>query len=287
MDGRASGMEVMKFAVIGDPISHSKSPAIHKAAYEFLGLDWSYEAHQVSSLELETFLDTALERFDGLSLTMPLKETLVSIARERGWVVDSFSAQLNAGNTLHKDAAGQWSVANTDVHGAGMALASVAENVSSVALLGSGATARSIALALSLGCTALSELTVFSRRPEPAEEVFKLLTVELPGAKTSWLPLEAAADFGGADLTINTLPGATANDYEVDRAFGESWVFDVTYTPWPTALASGWPENNRVSGLDMLIWQAIEQLRLFGAIPADFDSGRVSALASAMRSAAV
>ncbi len=277
----------MKFAVLGDPISHSKSPAIHKAAYEFFGLDWSYDSHRVSSIELQGFLDDAIDHFDGFSLTMPLKESLITIAKDRGWIMDSFSAQLKAGNTLYKDDAGQWAVANTDVHGAGMALASVAESVRSVALLGSGATARSISLALSLRFESLSELTVFSRRPGPAEDVFKLLAVELPAAKTSWLPLEAASDFGGADLTINTLPGATANDYEIDRAFGESWIFDVTYTPWPTSLASAWPENNRVSGLDMLIWQAIEQLRLFGAIPAGIDGGHISELASLMRLAAI
>lgn len=287
MDGRPSWMEVMKFAVLGDPISHSKSPAIHGAAYEFLGLDWKYEAYQVASGELETFLETALASFDGFSLTMPLKESLVAIAAKRGWSIDPFAAQLKAGNTLYKDVAGQWCVANTDVHGAGIALASVAENVSSVALLGSGATARSIALALSLGCPALSELTVFSRRPEPAEEIFKLLAIQMPATKASWLPLEAAADFGGADVTINTLPGATATDYEVDIPFGESWIFDVTYSPWPTALASNWPEEFRISGLEMLIWQAVEQLRLFGAIPSEFDSGRISELAAAMRLAAI
>jgi shikimate dehydrogenase len=276
-------MEVMKFAVLGDPISHSKSPVIHQAAYDFIGLDWSYERHQVTSADLGKFLNSALDHFDGFSLTMPLKVELVAIAKERGWLLDSFCTQLGVANTLYKVNGGDWRVANTDVHGAAMALTSVGAQVKSAALLGSGATAKSIALALSLQNASLAELTIFSRRPQPAEEIFEMVGIELPNAKCSWLPLEAAGDFGGADLTINTLPGSAINEYEVDRSFGESWVFDVTYEPWPTPLAEAWPEQNRISGLEMLIWQAIEQLRLFGAIPSTFDSGKIAELAGAMR----
>jgi shikimate dehydrogenase len=241
----------------------------------------------VTSADLGKFLNSALDHFDGFSLTMPLKVELVAIAKQRGWLLDSFCTQLGVANTLYKVTGGDWRVANTDVHGAAMALTSVGAQVKSAALLGSGATAKSIALALSLQNASLAELTIFSRRPQPAEEIFEMVGIELPNAKCSWLPLEAAGDFGGADLTINTLPGSAVNEYEVDRSFGESWVFDVTYEPWPTPLAAAWPEQNRISGLEMLIWQAIEQLRLFGAIPSTFDSGRISELASAMRSAAV
>ena len=164
-----------------------------------------------------------------------------------------------------------------------MALVSTGEKVNTAAILGAGATAKSIALALSLQCETLKELIIFSRRPQPADEIFKLTGIELPNTKCSWLPLEAAGDFGGADLTINTLPGTTVNEYEIDRAFSETWVFDVNYEPWPTKVAQQWPERNRISGLEMLIWQAIEQLRLFGAIPVSYDLGKIAELADAMR----
>jgi shikimate dehydrogenase len=278
-------MELMKFAVLGDPIAHSKSPKIHQAAYDFIGLDWSYERHQVGADELPAFLDAEQENFAGFSLTMPLKEALVAIAAERGWSSDAYSSTLNSANTLYRQPSGQWAIANTDVHGAGMAMAAISTSVDSIALLGSGATARSIALAISLGLATAKELTVFSRRPDPAENIFRLISIELPNAKCSWLPLEAAGDFGGADLTINTLPGSTVNEYEVDQSFAQSWLFDVNYEPWPTPLAQSWPDQNRISGLEMLIWQAVEQLRLFGAIPSAYDSGKIAELAEAMRAA--
>ena len=287
MDGRQSGMEMMKFAVLGNPISHSKSPVIHQAAYAYLGLDWTYESSQIDAADLESFLDGQQQNFDGFSLTMPLKEQLVALAVKKGWGLDSYSALLNSANTLYKRSTGDWEVANTDVHGAGLALEAITGGVDSVALLGSGATARSIALAISLKMPDLKELIVFSRRPEPAEQIFALVSVELPNLKASWLPIEAAADFGGADLTVNTVPGDVAGEHEIDRSFGESWVFDVAYQPWPTRLAQAWPESNRISGLDMLVWQAIEQLRLFGAIPREFEIGKVAELAERMRAAAL
>ncbi len=276
----------MKVAVLGDPITHSKSPIIHQAAYDFLGLNWNYERHQVSRANLASFLDAELGNFDGFSLTMPLKEELVAIARQRGWAQDGFSSQLGVANTLFKDAGGNWCIANTDVYGAGMALTSVGNQVKTVAILGSGATVKSIALALGHINASLEELAVFSRRAEPAEEILGLTRIQLPQTKCIWLPLEAAGDFGGADLTINTLPGTVVNDYEVDRSFGESWVFDVNYQPWPSDLAQAWPQQNRISGLEMLTWQAIEQLRLFGAIKAHYDSDKFAELAVAMRAAA-
>ena len=59
-------------AVLGSPIAHSLSPALHRAAYAELGLDWSYDAVEVTEEELESFLDGLGQQWRGLSLTMPL-----------------------------------------------------------------------------------------------------------------------------------------------------------------------------------------------------------------------
>ncbi len=275
----------MKFAVLGDPIEHSKSPAIHNAAYRALNLDWEYNRHQVNASELETFLAEHLGDYQGFSLTMPLKEELFRIAGERGWQVDAISEALGCSNTLYRNGDG-FAVANTDVLGAGHALRRLADTVESVAILGSGATARSVSVAIGNSFAKLAEITVFSRRSEPAEAIFELISSIGPGVKCSWLPLEAAADFGGADLTVNTIPASSGVELEIDRKFGQSWIFDVTYSPWPTQLASEWPAENRVSGLEMLIQQAIEQLGLFGAVQQELDPNEREKLATAMRSAA-
>lgn len=257
----------MKYAVLGSPISHSKSPLIHQAAYRKLGISASYEAIDVTSDQLNTFLDSNAEH-RGLSLTMPLKETAFKLAELGGWEIDETSCALRAGNTLvHTDE--HWSLHNTDVFGASKALESISEKpVKLVAILGSGATAKSVALAALRTFSNLDRLTIFARNPDAAAEIFATLknAPELKsheGIEFVWNSIEAAADFGGADLTVNTLPADVASNIEVDVPFTESWVFDVTYHPWPTPFSSAWPEDHRISGLAMLIWQAVAQIRLF------------------------
>ena len=67
-------------AVIGHPVAHSLSPAIHRAAYRSLGLDWSYDALEVAEAGLEAFLAGLGPQWRGLSLTMPLKQRAAVLA---------------------------------------------------------------------------------------------------------------------------------------------------------------------------------------------------------------
>ena len=69
----------MKGAVLGSPISHSLSPVLHKAAFEFLGLEGTYSAIEVTSGTLQEFVQTRGSEFDYLSLTMPLKEEVLAL----------------------------------------------------------------------------------------------------------------------------------------------------------------------------------------------------------------
>ncbi len=70
---------MIRGAVLGSPISHSLSPVMHKAAFEFLGLEGTYTAIEVPSGELLQFLAKSSDDFDYLSLTMPLKEEVLSL----------------------------------------------------------------------------------------------------------------------------------------------------------------------------------------------------------------
>jgi len=71
---------VIRGAVLGSPISHSLSPLMHRAAYDFLGIEGSYTAIDVPSGTLESFFRDRCGEFDYLSLTMPLKEEALSLA---------------------------------------------------------------------------------------------------------------------------------------------------------------------------------------------------------------
>lgn len=261
-------MEVKSFAILGNPVEHSLSPTIHQSAYEALGLDWHYSRIQLDEQQLATFLDARMSEFAGFSLTMPLKEELFKIAGQRGWQVDNAALLLGSANTLVVGADGLASVANTDLVGAKRALQDLPASISSLALLGSGATARTLSLAALQTFPNLETVTVFSRRPEPAQSIAGLVEQFSGSVKFEWLPLEAAADFGGADLTVNTLPSTVSKTVEIDLPFSESFVFDVTYDNATDSPATNWQVENRVDGRTMLVFQAVEQLRLFGAFEA-------------------
>jgi shikimate dehydrogenase len=274
-------MGIKQFAVLGDPIEHSLSPKIHKAAYDFLGLDWVYSRFQVTADGLELFLELQLPTFSGFSLTMPLKEKLWQLAVTNGWQRDAPSSLLQASNTLFKTSEGSIGVANTDLMGAKGALSILPRDLSTVAIIGSGATARSVTAAIVQSFESLTALVVFSRNQESAANLIELAKLINPSLTCEWLPIEAASDFGGADLTVNTVPSTVAANIEVDQKFGTSYVFDVTYDNSQTGFASSWAEPFRVTGKQMLVAQAVGQLELFGAFEKRADVDRV-ALASTM-----
>lgn len=278
-------MGIRKFAVLGDPIDHSLSPVIHQAAYKALNLSWKYSRINVSEHRLATFLSEEVSNFAGFSLTMPLKDELVRIANERGWQIDDAAVLLGCANTLVRHDDGRIIVANTDLVGAKKALNVLPTSVTSAAIMGSGATARTLSLATLQVFGELESLTVFSRRPEPAQLIATLVEQTNAEVKFEWLPIEAAADFGGADLTVNTLPSAVSKTVEVDLPFSLSFVFDVTYDGGEDSPASQWPLENRVDGRSMLVYQAVEQLRLFGAFSEGDRNVTEEVVASAMFSA--
>ena len=65
--------------VLGSPIAHSLSPALHRAAYAALKLDWSYESYEVDEWELPAFIAELDGSWAGLSLTMPLKSAVIAL----------------------------------------------------------------------------------------------------------------------------------------------------------------------------------------------------------------
>lgn len=282
VDEGEPGMGIRNYAVLGDPVEHSLSPTIHQAAYNSLGLDWRYSRIRVEEQQLATFLGARMADFAGFSLTMPLKDELFKIAGQRGWQIESAAMSLGSANTLVVGADGLGLIANTDLLGAKRALDVLPTSLASVAVLGSGATARTLSLAALETFANLDTLTVFSRRSEPALLIANLVEQVGDSVKFEWLPIEAAADFGGADLTVNTLPSSVSKNVEIDLPFSESFVFDVTYDNATDSPAANWQAENRVDGRSMLVFQAVEQLRLFGAFEASTKDVTVEEVVDAM-----
>lgn len=250
-------------AVLGSPIQHSKSPAIHNAAYRTLQLNWDYSRVELSSNHLLQFIENLDGDWLGLSLTMPLKEEAARLANEKTELVEA----TGVANTMLRTTTG-WRAYNTDVFGIQRALASVAVNdVKRICIIGSGATATSAIFAVAQMFPDAS-IRVIARNVQAAKELRSKANkagIKISISSLSKLRSKAAK----SDLTISTVP-AGALDSKLSRL--KSWLFkphgtllDVAYDPWPSPLASIWQTKGAcaISGIEMLLWQAIAQIRIF------------------------
>jgi shikimate dehydrogenase len=253
-----------RLAVLGHPIDHSLSPALHRAAYEVLGLDWTYDRADLTEDQLDDFVATRDVSWLGLSLTMPLKYRAARIAD----VVDADTALTGACNTmLFDNETNQKLGFNTDV----TALASVivdAARVSteaggvpaSIAILGGGATAVSaIAAAARAG---IESVDIYVRDTSRASNA--VVAAQDSGVLASVHDLASFGATSSSSLTICTLPGPVGVDLPADGLAGRILI-DVAYSPWPTARAAAWQAagGSVVSGLHMLVRQAVLQVRIF------------------------
>jgi shikimate dehydrogenase len=257
-------------AVLGSPVAHSLSPAIHNAGYTAAGLTgWSYSAHECRQDELKPFMDSLDTQWAGLSLTMPLKETALSVADE----VSQMAAAVGAANTMVlRD--GVRFADNTDAPGIVDALAEVGvTEAPHIALLGAGGTARAaLGAAAQLGA---GEVTVYARRRAAFDELEPVVQrLDVPVSYADW---GAASDSAEADLVISTVPKGVADDLSVRWRAG-TVLFDVLYDPWPTPLAaSAAAAGVRIlDGLDLLLAQAVRQFTLFTGVAAPVEAMRAA-----------
>ena len=248
-------------AVLGSPIAHSLSPRLHMSAYKFLNIAGEYEAFDVPTGTLKKFLSDKNHGWTGFSLTMPLKEEVLSIAD----TIDPLVQRIQCGNTLVRQG-DQWSLYSTDVIGFQNAwnLAN-SKRPKSVLIVGSGATARAAAAAFDASETSMSVVHRNSER----EQSMRDSTIE---SKIEFLPWQFSDLFYECDLVINTTPKGALDLFAKELSEKpQGSFFDVIYNPWPTEFATGWSQTGAVviSGLDLLIAQGVEQIKLFTGIDID------------------
>jgi shikimate dehydrogenase len=253
---------VRRCAVLGSPIEHSLSPPLHRAAYAYLGLNWTYDRVQVDVQGLAPFVCGLDASWRGLSLTMPLKVAVLELGE-----VDQLATLAGAGNTLILEG-GRRRVYNTDVAGLTGAVGKVARApLQRVTILGAGATARAaLVAATELGA---QQLTVVARTPSAAESLRALarnLGVELDVRPWS-------IQIPEADLAISTVVSG-ASDSIADAVAGSApLIVDVIYDPWPTVLAVTAQRAGCtvVTGRNLLVGQALLQIELMTgrSVPAE------------------
>jgi shikimate dehydrogenase len=234
-------------AVLGSPIAHSLSPALHNAAYLVLDIEGKYDAVEVKSGELAGFMDNVRKtdaNWIGFSLTMPLKEEVLKVADK----VDPLAKQINSANTLIPTLDG-WFATSTDVAGFIWALAQhEVSNYQSVQIIGAGGTARAAAAAIDAPGVSIQ---VINRNPDRESDMRAAVSLsQLTFSNWDNVTLDA-------DLVINTTPKGAADSLPS----GTGVLFESLYNPWPTQLASKWG-GKVIDGMDLLIHQAIDQIHL-------------------------
>lgn len=249
-------------AVLGSPIAHSKSPRLHAAAYRVLGLPWTYSAVEVVEGSLGAFVNTCDSRWRGLSLTMPLKREVLPMLASRSALVET----VGAANTVLFDETMAMHGFNTDV--AGIVAAFAEHGVSaldSVLVLGAGATAGSVLVAAAgLGTTRARVVARDPRRAEALAPLAAKLGIELTIGRLDGT--DAQGDLDLISAVISTLPGGAEHGLRFAEGLRRrAALLDVAYEPWPSELARAWATagGTVVSGLEMLLHQAIGQVRIF------------------------
>jgi len=276
------------FGVIGSPVSHSMSPAVHNAAFESIGFDGVYvpflvnEGYESFKAFMETFVS---DEFDlcGLSITLPHKENALQYALEKRWKVDKEARRIGALNTFvgpNSKRSKKWNAFNSDssaiIGTICAALGIEASDLSkrSIGVIGAGGTGRTAVAALSaLRCS----ISIFNRAPDRAEKIaseFGSKKVRIEAQS-----IESLAD-SSLDVYINTTsigmsPSVDASpfDFGIPRMNSNTLVFDSVYNPLETKLIRQARESGAktVGGIEMFLRQAAMQFEAWTGQPAPIE----------------
>jgi shikimate dehydrogenase len=267
--------------VLGSPISHSLSPVLHRAAYDALGLTWwHYHAIECDERRLPALLDSCGPDWAGLSLTMPLKRTVLPLLDR----TDPLARQVGCANTV-VFAAAQRLGYNTDVAGIVSALREHGVNDAgardgSVVVIGAGATAgAALAALVELGGKSVNVMARDLATTTPIRAVAERLGLDI--AFVPFTPTELA----GSHLVISTVPAGASDNFAANFSVltpAPETVLDVVYHPWPTRLAAAAQRAGAVvvGGFDLLLHQAAGQVELMTDRPAPLEAMRAAGLAA-------
>ncbi len=261
-------------AVIGDPVTHSLSPAIHNAAFDALGLDWIYLAFEVAAGDGGAAVDAMRAmKMRGMSVTMPHKADVIGS-------VDQLSPEaeaLGAANCIVDMGEGLLRAENTDGAGFLDALlddAGITPSGRSVAVIGAGGAARAVIRAVAQA--GAREVNVINRSSDSAA-----VAANLAGPVGAVSTFESIAE---ADIVVN----ATSVGMGIDPAMpcdpglirSDQVVVDLIYNPASTPWLSALRDQGVVghNGLSMLVRQAALAFTLWTGAEAPIDAMRSAAL---------
>ena len=274
-----------KFGLIGYPLGHSISPAIHKAGFNSLGIDASYEL-------LETDPEDLVDRvkffkhnhYSGFNVTIPLKLPISLFLQE----IDRTADIAGAVNTVKIDDKVIFKGYNTDVLGFKKAIPSdIVLTGKRAAILGTGGASRAAAIGLiDLG---VKGIDFYTRNIPNSMDLLNYMRRLFPNVNFETHQIERVRDLSMFDMVVNTTPigmlGRSADMMPLESSAIQTIpkhavVYDVIYNPKKTLLLKESEKSGlrTINGLDMLIYQAVSAQEIwFGRTP-DFSEMKIAAL---------
>ena len=267
------GTKTQVCAIIGNPVSHSLSPAIHNAAFEALDLDFVYVAFRVEDAKNALSGMRALENFRGLSVTIPHKIEIMDLVDE----ISDLDRHIGSINTVIREK-GQLTGLGTDGPGAFKAITDAGVDLENknVLMLGSGGAARAIAFTLAQNA-GLERLTLL----DIDADMLRQLSLDLENGTDTPIESDILSEDSlsrhmlDTDLIVHCTPvgmhpkeGVSLIPVNLFRP--EQVVFDAVYTPLKTQLIKDAASQGlkTISGVEMFINQAVLQFERFTGVEA-------------------
>lgn len=276
---------MQKFGLIGYPLGHSISAFIHRAGFESLGINASYELLETNPEDLvDRVKFFKHEHYAGFNVTIPLKLPISLFVQE----VDKYADIAGAVNTVKINSDKTFKGFNTDASGFRKAIPKDIDlKGANVALLGTGGASRAAVLALS-EC-GVAEIGVYTRNIPNAMDYMAYMRRKFPAITFTAYQIDQVRDLSRYQMLVNTTPigmqGRSADMTPVEEPVLKTMqdgatVYDVIYNPKKTILLKTAEKLGfrTINGLDMLIYQAISAQEIwFGRTP-DFNAMKIAAL---------
>ncbi len=274
-----------KFGLIGYPLGHSLSAVIHKAGFQSLGINASYDILETPPEDLvDRVKFLKHENYDGFNVTIPLKLPISLFVQE----VDKYADIAGAVNTVRINSDKTFSAFNTDALGFKKAIPSDINLAGKpAALLGTGGASRAAVLGLSdLG---VSEIAVYTRNIPNAMDYMSYMRRKFPHIIFTAYQIDAVRDLSKYQILVNTTPigmlGRSADMTPVEEHVLKTLpegavVYDVIYNPKKTVLLKNAEKLGYriINGLDMLVYQAVAAQEIWLGRTPDFNAMKIAAL---------
>ena len=278
-----------KFGIIGFPLGHTLSPAMHKAALNYYGIEGDYIPMETDPEDLiDRIKQLKIENFKGFNVTIPHKVFVVPLLSS----VDDIANIVGAVNTIVIDNNKALHGYNTDIYGFIHAIPeNLRENLKSkkAAVLGVGGAARAVAIGLiQIG---ICDLVFYARNEEKALILADILSHKFPDISITVKGFNEYADLSEYSIVVNTTPLGMKGDYynvsplnrrAVQSLKNDAIVYDLIYKPKVTKLLKYAKDRELITidGIEMLVLQGAKAFEIWTGKEAPVDIMREAVIKS-------